>query len=254
MQPDLNFGNLGLNTPNQMQGHMKSNPKQSLQLISHQMRLYSSVRGLCGLSYTCFSGPRVLEQFGKLGPNTPNHAQGHTKRNPKTPAPHLTSNEVLLLCQSHLMVQLYLFYGYLSIRAMWENRAQIPHQIIWSDTWKVMQQLEPDTPSHGYVIQSVKLHISHQMKSYSNVKAIWESIYTCFCVPVELGQVRETRPKLPKSWASIHRVIQSVKFHISHQVKPYSNVKVICRSGCTCFSIFGELWQVRKIGPKFPIS
>ena len=197
---------------------------------------------------------RYWGSLGKLGPNTPNHAQGHTKRNPKTPAPHLTSNEVLLLCQSHLMVQLYLFYGYLSIRAMWENRAQIPHQIIWSDAWKVMQQLEPDTPSHGYVIQSVKLHISHQMKSYSNVKAIWESIYTCFCVPVELGQVRETRPKLPKSWASIHRVIQSVKFHISHQVKPYSNVKVICRSGCTCFNIFGELWQVRKIGPKFPIS
>ena len=37
------------------------------------------------------------------------------------------------------------------------------------------------------------------------------------------------------------RVIQSVKFHISHQMKPYSNVKVIWGSGYTCFSIFWEL-------------
>ena len=50
------------------------------------------------------------------------------------------------------------------------------------------------------------------------------------------------------------RVVQSVKFHISHQLKPYSNVKVICRWGYTCFSIFGKLQQVGEIGPKFPLS
>ena len=53
--------------------------------------------------------------LGKLGPNTPNHAQRHTKSNPKTSVPHLTSNEVLLLCQGQLRAQLYLSYGYLSI-------------------------------------------------------------------------------------------------------------------------------------------
>ena len=43
--------------------------------------------------------------------------------------------------------------------------------------------------NHGHVIQSVKLYISLEKKPYTNVKAIWESIYTCFCVSVELGQV-----------------------------------------------------------------
>ena len=127
MQSDLNFGKLGPNTSNHMQGHMKSNSKQSLQvLISHQMRLYSSDKGFCGLSYTCFSGIQVLGQFGYTGPKHPKSCTRNTKRNPKTSAPHLTSNEVLLLCQSHLRVQLYLSYGYLSIKAIWGNRAQIP--------------------------------------------------------------------------------------------------------------------------------
>ena len=40
--------------------------------------------------------------LGKLGSNTPNHAQGHTKNNLK--APHLTPNNVFLLCQSYLRV------------------------------------------------------------------------------------------------------------------------------------------------------
>ena len=126
MQPDLNFGKLGLNTPNQMQGHMKSNPKQSLQLISHQMRLYSSVRGLCGLSYTCFSGPRVLEQFGETGSKYPKSCTRTHEKESKDFSSSLASNEVLLSRQSYLRVQLYLSYGYLSIRAIWGNRAQIP--------------------------------------------------------------------------------------------------------------------------------
>ena len=42
---------------------------------------------------------RYLGNLGRLGPNTPNHAQGHTKNNPKSSAPQLASDEVLLLCQ-----------------------------------------------------------------------------------------------------------------------------------------------------------
>ena len=67
-----------------------------------------------------------LGNLGKLGPNTPNHAQGHSKNNPKTSAPYLTSNHVLLLCQGHLRVQLYLSYGYSSIRSIWGNWAKYP--------------------------------------------------------------------------------------------------------------------------------
>ena len=118
---------------------------RSLQLlVSHQMRPYSSVRALCGLSYTCFSGTQILRHFresgprysksragthekeskifrslcyikwdltllskpsvgwvisvsqvlgfwgnlGKVGLNTPNHAQIHMKINPKSSASH----------------------------------------------------------------------------------------------------------------------------------------------------------------------
>ena len=118
---------------------------RSLQLlVSHQMRPYSSVRALCGSSYTGFTGTWVLGQFGeirpeypkscagtheknskvfsslfhikwdltlvsgpsvcraipvsqilgcwgnlgKLGPNTPNHAQGHMESSPRSSAPH----------------------------------------------------------------------------------------------------------------------------------------------------------------------
>ena len=42
----------------------------------------------------------------ELGSNTPNHSQGHTKSNPKSSGPHLTSNNVLLLYQGHLRLVL----------------------------------------------------------------------------------------------------------------------------------------------------
>ena len=70
-----NLGKLGPNTPNHVQGHMKV--IQSLQLlVSHQMRPHSSVRALCGLSYTCFTGTRVLGQFGETGPKHPKSCAG----------------------------------------------------------------------------------------------------------------------------------------------------------------------------------
>ena len=50
------------------------------------------------------------------------------------------------------------------------------------------------------------------------------------------------------------KVIQSVKFHIPHQVKPYVRVKAISGLSYTCFNIFEEFGQVEKIGPKCPTS
>ena len=60
---------------NHVQGHMKSNPKSQL-LASHQMRPYSSVVALCGLSYTCFTGTHVLGKFGETGPEYPKSGAG----------------------------------------------------------------------------------------------------------------------------------------------------------------------------------
>ena len=54
---------------------------QSLQLlVSHQMRSYSSVKNLCGLSYTCFPDTRVLGQLEETGPEHPkSRARTHKK-------------------------------------------------------------------------------------------------------------------------------------------------------------------------------
>ena len=50
---------------------------QSLQLlVSHQMRPYSSVRALCGSSYTCFTGTWILGQFGETRPECPKSCAG----------------------------------------------------------------------------------------------------------------------------------------------------------------------------------
>ena len=87
------------------------------------------------------------------------------------------------------------------------------------------------------------------MKSFLNAKANWGAIYTCFCITVDLGKVRVIRPKLPKSWLSVLRRSSKV-LNSTFQMKPYSNVKFICRFGFTSFSIFGKLQQVGEIGPK----
>ena len=61
---------------------------------------------------------------------------------------------------------------YLGIGASLGNWIQIP-QSMGADIQKV--------------IEKVKLHISHQMKTYSNVKTIRGLIYTCFNVFWGLG-------------------------------------------------------------------
>ena len=50
---------------------------QTLQiLIPHQMRPYSSGKGLCRVSYTCFPGTQVLGQFGEIGLECPKLCAG----------------------------------------------------------------------------------------------------------------------------------------------------------------------------------
>ena len=52
---------------------------------------------------------------------------------------------------------------------------------------------------------------------------------------------------------NIQEVIQCVKLYISHQVKPYSNVKTIWGLIYICFIVFGALGQTGEIGPNYPI-
>ena len=51
--------------------------------------------------------------------------QGHMKSNQKSLDPYFTLNYLLLQCLGPLRVELYLFYRYLGIRAIWGNWAQI---------------------------------------------------------------------------------------------------------------------------------
>ena len=152
----LYWGNLKKLAPN-TQNHVRNTLKviENLHLfISHQMGPSSVSLAIPAL--------RILEycdNLGKLGPNILNHhVQRQTKSNSKSSAAHLTSTEALLLFQSKLRVhQLYLPYGYFSIRTIWEIRPKYP-QIIQSDTWKK--------------IQSLQLYVLHQIRLYSSVKIL----------------------------------------------------------------------------------
>ena len=61
---------------------------------------------------------RYWGNLGKLGPNTPNHVQGHLQSIRKSLAPCFESNETLLQCQGPVRAELYLFYRYSGIGAI----------------------------------------------------------------------------------------------------------------------------------------
>ena len=132
---------------------------------------------------------RYWSNLGKLGPNTPNHVQGHLKSNPKSSAPCYTSNGTLLLHHYPLWVELYLFHWESGIGSIWGNWVRIP-QIMCTEKWKV--------------IQSLQLLVSYQMRPYSSVIALCGLSFTCFIGTRVLGQFGETRTKYPKSHAGTH--------------------------------------------------
>ena len=74
------------------------------------------------------------------------------------------------------------------------------------------------------------------------------SLYFFLCI-CEIGASWGNVAQIPQIMGrDTQEVIQSVKFHTSHQVKFYSRVKAIRRLSYTCFSTFRELGQVRQIG------
>ena len=100
------------------------------------------------------------------------------------------------------------------------------------------------------VIHSAKLLISHQMKPYSSVKGhptVNLYFFVCIC---GIGASWQNLTQLPKIMGrGTQKVIQSVEFFISHQMKPYSRVKTICGSSYTYFGIFEDWGKSGKLGP-----
>ena len=163
---------------------------QSLQLlVSHQMRPTSSVRALCGLSYSysCFTGTWVLGQFG-----------GNWARIPQTICRNtLKVIQSLQFLISHQMrpcssVRALCGLGYTCFTGIWViwGKLGLNTQIMCRDMWKV--------------IQSLQLLDSHQMRPYSSVRVLCGSSYTCFTGTRVLGQFGETGLEYPKSCAGIH--------------------------------------------------
>ena len=103
------------------------------------------------------------------------------------------------------------------------------------------------------VTHSVKLAITHEMKSCSNVKTIWGSIYACFRLVAGIGaSQRNLAPMHQIFGRDTQKIIQSMKLQISHQIKPCSSVKVISGFRSTCLVYFGALGQVGEIEVKHP--
>ena len=116
------------------------------------------------------------------------------------------------------------FWG---IAGISRNEAQIPHIPVCS------------TPNFTY-----------QTKSYLNVNAIW-----VLPVLVYLGHYSKLGKLCPLPQImgmDTQKVVQSVKLHISHQMKPYSSVKAIWRLSYTCASVFGHSGKSGKLGPNTP--
>ena len=55
------------------------------------------------------------------------------------------------------------------------------------------------------VIHSLQLHISHQMRSYSSAKIIWQLSYTCFLGTWALGKFWGKGQNTPKSTTESHK-------------------------------------------------
>ena len=144
------------------------------------MKPYLSVKTIYGSSYTCFGIFGELGQVGEIGP-----------KYPKSWTPIYRKSFILLNSTFHIKWS----HTYLK---------SISGSICTCSCVFTVGASQGNLPQIPQVIQSVKFHTPHQVKPYSRLKAILGLSYTCFSIFGELGQVRETRHKYPKSWAPIH--------------------------------------------------
>ena len=126
-------------------------------------------------------------------------------------APHFISNKPLLMSRlSEILLQL------LSIKTIGETGSKYP---------KLLSQVQTEK------FQGLQLHISHQMRPWSYVKVMWrlrQGPLRFFCKYLTSKQFGESGPKYSQLMCcEIWKIIQSLQFHISHQMKPYSSAQII---------------------------
>ena len=144
--------------PNKGHRYTEIHPKCFKLHILHQMKPYSKVKTNWELSDTCISIFGELGKSEKLGPNVLNHGHQYTE-----------SHHQVLNSTFHIKSSL--------------PKIQIPFEgwfmpvLVYLAHWGKSGNLRPNTQIHGHVIQSVKLHISHQMKPYSSVRVILVKLY-----------------------------------------------------------------------------
>ena len=194
-----------------------------------QMKPYSRVKYNWELSYTCISIFVELGQLKEIGPKChKSWALIHRKL-------------------SKVLSSTFQMKPYTNTNSI---EGWFTPVLVYLGNWGKLGRFIPNSPFIGINAQkdihSVKLHISHQMKPYLIVKAIWGSINTCFVQLRHWGKLAKFNPI-----TSNHG---HVKFQVSHQMKPNSKVKATCGLSYIYCSIFGELGQVRQIGPKYPTS
>ena len=126
------FGESAQISLNQIQSHTKRNPTSSTPYFTSNETIHITrlSRRSVGRIIPVYRYLGLGAIFGKLGPNTPNHVQGHMKNNPKSSAPCFTSNETLLYCQGPLWVELYLLHRNSGIRAIWGNGFEFPKSCV----------------------------------------------------------------------------------------------------------------------------
>ena len=104
------------------------------------------------------------------------------------------------------------------------------------------------------IIQSLELHISHQMMPCSNAKSIWRLSLTCFKVSWALGHLGKLSPnraQIPQIMTrEAQQIINSLQLIISHQVSPYLSLMTIRVLSLTCSRAFGPLVQFVENGPQ----
>ena len=140
------------------------------------MKPYAKVKGNWESSYSCFSIFWELEQVREIGSKCPKSWASMHRKSFKV------LNPTFHIKWSLIQIQI-------------PSEGSFIPALVYLGHWRKSSKLVTNVPSHGHVIQRVNLHILHQMKPYSNAKAIWELIYTCFYVSVEVEQVREIGPK-----------------------------------------------------------
>ena len=118
-------------------------------------------------------------------------------------------------------------------------------RVIWTKWAKIPKFFDLVTQKN---IQSLQLHISHQMRPYASVEAIHGFSFTCFW---NLGTLDQKRPQITQLLDLVaQKVIQSLQLLNSNQRRPYSSVEAIVGLDFTCFSVLGAFEQSKETTPK----